>query len=140
MNTANARSLMLSGPASETITAGLPIFLSTSSDISLVAVVEVQDRGSSISSSSSSAEATNIALPNVANLVVTQQTDVSVKDMIGVDENLTIKITEEGVMLIEVPRSLAAMDDEDLTLMGVLAAKQMGVTVDQLRGIIVLKD
>lgn len=117
---------------------GLPIFASRASgELLLDSLVTVQDRGNSLSASRSDAQNANISAPSLANAVITERTQAEVQFDNGQTGQIEVSMTEDGTLIIEIPQDAVLSDENQVTLLGVAAAKRAGVATERLRSIVV---
>lgn len=116
----------------------LPVFNSSAGQVSLREVVSVQDRGSSISTESS-IDVVDTPMPNISQSVFAQQTPAAVQNSDGSASEVNVGVTDDDLLVIEVPDDLELTNDDQLTLVGIAAAKRMGVSVDRLKGVVIAR-
>jgi siroheme synthase len=72
-------------------------------------------------------------------LIIQQRTDLSHRLSTGAVVDLVVSVAEDGTLLIDVNDSAINLDvnQDEITLLGVAAAKRMGVTVDRLTSVVI---
>ncbi|AHF02359.1 hypothetical protein THIAE_08455 [Thiomicrospira aerophila AL3] len=116
---------------------GLPIFAASGNELVLDSLVTVQDRGNSISASRSDIQGANASAPSLANAVITERTQAEVTFDNGQNGQIEVSMTEDGTLIIEIPQDAVLSDENQVTLLGVAAAKRAGVATERLRNIVV---
>jgi hypothetical protein len=119
----------------EIVQPGLAIFESSAGSLVLESVVQVSDRGNSVSANAVTGETAQTSVELTAPEI--EQTTINLTNEEGAEEVLNVSIREDGTMVIDLPANVSLTDSRQVTLMGVAAAKRIGITVDRLKSIVI---
>ncbi|WP_044413605.1 hypothetical protein, partial [Thiomicrospira microaerophila] len=119
----------------EVIQPGLAIYESSGGTTRLDSVVDISDRGNSVSATAGSADTAQASIETSSPVV--EQTSISLTNEEGVEESMDVSMLEDGTLVIDLPANASVSDSRQATLMGVAAAKRAGVSVDRLKAVVI---
>jgi IMP cyclohydrolase len=119
----------------EVIQPGLAIYESSGGTTRLDSVVDISDRGNSVSATAGSADTAQASIEMSSPVV--EQTSISLTNEEGVEETMDVSMLEDGTLVIDLPANASVSDSRQATLMGVAAAKRAGVSVDRLKAVVI---
>uniref|UniRef100_UPI0005C9F22C YDG domain-containing protein n=1 Tax=Thiomicrospira microaerophila TaxID=406020 RepID=UPI0005C9F22C len=119
----------------EVIQPGLAIYESSGGTTRLDSVVDISDRGNSVSATAGSADTAQASIEMSSPVV--EQTSISLTNEEGIEETMEVSLLEDGTLVIDMPANASVSDSRQATLMGVAAAKRAGVSVDRLKAVVI---
>lgn len=121
----------------------LPVFKQAAGSATAETAMVVTDQGSSLTATTAPGAQTgltaNAALASASGGRVVGTVEAKVTAPTGGASTMTVTLTEEGVLVVRVPREVAESSDEKaIALLAMAAAKEsLGVTPAQLRGVLI---
>lgn len=116
---------------------GLPIFVQAGDALNLDSLASIQDRGNSISATQEAPDQAGFTTPQVNDQSFVSSTEVELDQPDGSRAVLRVSLTEGGVLVIDVPSQVDVSSRNQVTLVGVAAARTLGLPVDRLTGIVI---